>query len=163
MKLTKLAFAAAVSCALGFAGTTIAAQNVIEKSVTITASIPTNDFYVTPVGDWMSKTQELSWNSATKELSSVKEQVSLKHAQGSITARLLAPGQLTSDTNSIPLKVIMNGKQLNETTAVEVASEAEAPAGKVVPFAIEPTQGNHAVGDYSGVVNLIFEAVPKAP
>ena len=48
-------------------GSLIAAER-IEHTVTVTAQIPTENFYVQPVGDWMNTPQKLAFNSFNNKL-----------------------------------------------------------------------------------------------
>lgn len=150
-------------------GTLIAAEQ-IEHTVTVTAQIPTANFYVQPVGDWMNTTQKLTFNNYQKKLEPLSKQLELKSTIGPIKGYLLYPASMASGANSIGLSVKVAGTELT-TTSSELVNQANATAGKkaqleIIPAAA-PTDG-YVPGNYQGIVSMMFEseappATPETP
>ncbi|EIK95993.1 hypothetical protein PMM47T1_13575 [Pseudomonas sp. M47T1] len=155
----------ALPLALLFAGNAMAVDP-IEKQVTVTAQIPTDNFFVEPVGgNWMNDPQEMAWNSFQETLQPISKQLQVKSTTGAISAYLLTPAVMTSGANNIALNVSVAGKSLT-TTAAEVVSASQAAPGATVGFQVAAV-GNGATfvpGNYQGVVNMMFETVtPTGP
>nr|WP_319527639.1 CS1 type fimbrial major subunit [Pseudomonas laurentiana] len=139
-----------------------AVASPITHTVQLEAVVPTADFYVMPNdSSWIGNTQILSYNPVTGDLSSLLKQFDVVHSAGSIKGALLAPAVLTSATDSIPLTVKFNNKTLT-TTSQEVVAAAQAATPSVVNFeiaAVKPTTGGYKPGNYTGNVQLTFDAV----
>ncbi|MFJ3076153.1 MULTISPECIES: CS1 type fimbrial major subunit [Pseudomonas] len=136
------------------------AADPIEKQVQVTAQVPTDSFYVEPVGgNWMNDPQELAWNSFRSELQPVSKQLQVKSTIGPISAYLLSPAAITSGVNSIGLDVKVADTTLS-TTPTEVISQAQAAPGALVGFEIAaqaaPSTG-YVPGSYQGLVSMMFE------
>ncbi len=137
----------------------------IEKQVTVTAVIPTDNFYVEPVGgNWMNDPQEMTWNSFQSSLQPISKQLQVKSTSGAISAYLLNPAVMTSGANNIGLDVSVGGKVLT-TTAAEVVSAAQAAPGTTVAFqvAAKGAGASYVAGNYQGVINMMFETVTPPP
>lgn len=164
MKLNKVALAASVL----FCSSAIAAERV-EHTVNVTAQIPTDSFYVQPVGDWINTPQQLGYNTYTGELSPVVRQLDIKSTLGPVQAFLSNSASIASWSNNIPLSVSVGGQVLS-TTPAEVLNTADASTGKIVSLDIVAANapvGGYVPGTYQGVVHMIFESeapsVPPAP
>ncbi|NBA93693.1 CS1 type fimbrial major subunit [Pseudomonas sp. R5(2019)] len=155
----------ALPLALLVAGNAFAADP-IEKQVTVTASIPTENFYVEPVGgNWMNDPQSMRWNPVQESLEPIQKQLQVKSTIGAISARLLDPPIIASGANSIGLAVSIAGTELTTSAQPVVAAAAAAP-GTVVGFeiaAIKPAAGKYVAGNYQGVVNMMFETAAPTP
>lgn len=143
-----------------FTATAAHAADPIEKQVQVTAQVPTDAFYVEPVGgNWMNDPQELAWNSFRSELQPIRKQLQVKSTVGPISAYLLSPATITSGTNSIGLDVKVANTTL-DTTPAEVVSQAQAAPGAVIGFEIAaqaaPNSG-YVPGSYQGLVSMMFE------
>ncbi|MDH0305075.1 MULTISPECIES: CS1 type fimbrial major subunit [unclassified Pseudomonas] len=142
------------------------AADPIEKQVQVTATVPTDAFYVEPVGgNWMNDPQELGWNSFRGELQAITKQLQVKSTVGPISAYLLSPAAITSGTNSIGLDIKVADTVLS-TTSTEVVSQAQAAPGAVVGFEIAaqaaPSTG-YVPGNYQGLVSMMFETAAPTP
>ena len=64
----------------------------------------------------------------------------------------------------VPLEVKFNNKELNSTANQEVISATEAAAGKRVDLTIATVQTGIGIapGEYTGIVNMTFDAVAPA-
>lgn len=157
-KTAVLAFALTASAAA-------LAMDPITHTIQMTATIPTNNFYVEPVDPtWIGKTQNLAWNPLNQTLGSWQQEFDVKHAGGSIHAHLDAPAKMYGGSETFDLDVTFNGKAIT-TTAAEVVTEAQAANNYRTRLAIvpkKPTTG-YVAGDYSGTVALIFDAVVTPP
>ena len=144
---------------LAFAAGSAVAADAIEKQVQITATVPTANFYVEPVGgNWMNEPQEMAWNSFQGTLEPVRKQLQAKSTIGPITAHLLYPAAVTSGLDAIDLDVKI-GTTVLTTNAAEVIDEAQANAGALVDFEVaakEPA-GGFKPGSYQGLVSMMFE------
>lgn len=153
--LTPIAFAAVLASVQ-----VVAAP--INHTIQLEAVVPTSDFYVIPSDtSWIGNTQTLNYNPVTEELTSLTKQFDVKHTAGSITGKLLTPAIIGSAGNNIPLTVKFNTKTL-DTTAQEVVSTAQASTPSVVNLEIipvKPTTGGYIPGNYTGNVQLSFDAV----
>lgn len=149
----------ALPLALLFTGSAFAVDP-IEKQVQIVAQVPTDAFYVEPVGgNWMNDPQEMAWNSFQQRLDPIRKELQVKSTIGPISAYLVSPAVIASGTNNIGLDVKV-GDTVLQTTPAEVVSEAQAAAGAVIGFHVAaqpaPVTG-YEPGNYQGLVSMIFE------
>ena len=146
-----------------FAAGSALAVDPIAHQMTVTATIPTDSFYVTPAGggNWMNDPQNLDYAAQTQTLATFSRQLDMKSTTGPITAHLTSPVSLghTSSSETIGLSVKINNKTLT-TTAQEVLPAAQAALGSTVPFMVSadaaPAAG-YTPGDYTGIVGMLFE------
>ncbi|MGE7990889.1 CS1 type fimbrial major subunit [Pseudomonas sp. NPDC089554] len=141
-----------------FTATAAHAADPIEKQVQVTAQVPTDAFYVEPVGgNWMNDPQELQWNSFRSELQPIRKQLQVKSTVGPIAAYMLSPATITS---GLDVKV---ANEVLTTTSAEVVSGALAGPGAVIGFEIAaqaaPSTG-YVPGNYQGLVSMMFETNP---
>ncbi|MDD1984128.1 CS1 type fimbrial major subunit [Pseudomonas asiatica] len=135
------------------------AGDPIEKQVLITATVPTDNFYVEPVGgNWMNDPQEMAWNSFQGNLTPVRKQLQAKSTIGPITAHLLSPAVVSSGLDAIDLDVKI-GTTILTTSAAEILTETEAAPGAIVDFevAAQVPAGGYKPGNYQGLVSMMFE------
>ena len=166
--VSPLAFA--LFAALG--ATQVSAADPIEVQVQLVASIPSTSFYVVPAETgWIGVAQRMEWTpSATGgggKLSSLRKAFDVKNSSGAIAARITdADGAyLSSGEQMVPLEVSFNNMELNNTSK-EFISATEAAAGKRVDLTIAAvdTSSEFTPGEYSGIVNMTFDAVaPVTP
>lgn len=156
----------ALPLAVAFAGQAFAVDP-IEKQVTVTATIPTENFYVEPIGgNWMSDPQDMAWSSIQETLQPIRKQLRMKSTTGAISSYLLHQPAITAGAGSIGLDVHVNGTKLTTSTAVVVPAP-QAASDSVVEFMIAAQAPNTAdskyiPGNYQGVVNMMFETVTPA-
>lgn len=135
------------------------AEDPIEKQVLITATVPTANFYVEPVGgNWMNDPQDMAWNSFQGTLTPVRKQLQAKSTIGPITAHLLSPAVVSSGLDAIDLDVKI-GDTVLTTNATEILTEAQAAPGAIVDFevAAQVPAGGYKPGNYQGLVSMMFE------
>ncbi|ENO3977955.1 CS1 type fimbrial major subunit [Aeromonas veronii] len=146
-------------------GSLIAAER-IEHTVTVTAQIPTENFYVQPVGDWMNTPQKLAFNSFNNKLEPLAKQLDMKSTIGPIKGYLLYPSTIISGKESIGVTVKVAGVELT-TSSKDLLNQADANTGKKVGFEIIPAAapaGGYKPGNYQGIVSMMFESeAPSAP
>ncbi|RON84453.1 fimbrial assembly protein [Pseudomonas fluorescens] len=156
MMLKKLAFAApltvlAMSASMAFAATEA------KHSISIVAHVPADDFYAVPVdADLVNKDQDMSFNPGTNSMREVNGHFDVLHTAGKVNARLEGVPKLIGGSNTIDLKVELNGKTLT-TTSQEVVGDTESNTRYRAPFKISATGAKPAAGDYTGVVMLVVE------
>ena len=146
--------------ALLLASGSLMAAERIEHTVTVTAQIPTDKFYVQPVGDWMSTPQKLTFNPFNQQLEPLAKQLEMKSTLGSIKGYLVYPATMTSGKESIGLTVKVGGVALT-TTSTELLTQADANTGKQVGLEIIPAvapTGGYKPGNYQGIVSMMFES-----
>ncbi|AIL60576.1 CS1 type fimbrial major subunit [Pseudomonas alkylphenolica] len=158
MKRTLLALPLTVLCAAS-----AYAIDPIEKQVQVTAQVPTDAFFVEPVGgNWMNDPQEMAWNSYQAKLDPIRKELQVKSTVGPITAYLVSPAVIASGTHNIGLNVKV-GDTVLSTTSAEVVSAAQAAPGATIGFQVEaqaaPGTG-YEPGSYQGLVSMIFETAP---
>jgi hypothetical protein len=157
----------ALPLALAFAINAHAADP-IEKQVTVTATIPTEAFFVEPVGgNWMNDPQDMNWNSYQETLQPIRKQLQVKSTTGAISAYLLHPAVMSGGAGNIGLDVSVNGTAL-KLTSEAVVPAPQAAAGATVEFMVAaqaPNTGNgkYLPGNYQGVINMMFETVTPTP
>lgn len=157
----------ALPLALVFAGPAMAVDP-IEKQVTVTATVPTEKFFVDPVGgNWMSDPQDMAWNASQETLQPIRKQLRVKSTTGAISAYLLHPPAMTAGAGSIGLDVRVNGAALGTASAVVVPAP-QAASESVVDFMIAAKEANtvdkkYLPGNYQGTVNMMFETVTPTP
>ncbi|MBC2678589.1 adhesin [Pseudomonas sp. CFBP 8758] len=149
----------ALPLALLFTGSAMADQR-IDHTVTVTATVPTDKFIVEPLGgNWMNEPQNMSFKPVDGSLEPIRKQLTMKSTSGAIKAKLLNSPTMTSGSNSIGLNVKV-GNQALSTSSEIVANVADAAAGTVVDFLVtagaKPSAG-YVPGTYQGTVNLVFE------
>ncbi|MFF7061166.1 CS1 type fimbrial major subunit [Pseudomonas sp. NPDC008258] len=149
----------ALPLALLFAGAAHAVDP-IEKQVQVTAQVPTDAFFVEPVGgNWMNDPQELGWNPYQAKLEPIRKELQVKSTVGPITAYLVSPAVIASGTNNIGLDVKV-GDTVLQTTPNEVVSASQAAPGAIIGFEVAaqpaPAAG-YEPGNYQGLVSMIFE------
>jgi hypothetical protein len=153
----KIAFAAplavlALGSSLAFAATEA------RHSISLIAHVPTDDFYAVPVNPSLTnEDQDMSYDPATDSMRKVDgHYFDILHTAGAVNARLETPAQLISGSQTIALKVELNGKVLT-TTPQEVVGDTESNTRYRAPFKISAPAGKPAAGDYSGQVLLMIE------
>lgn len=148
----------ALPLAMLFAGAAHA-LDPIEKQVQVTAQVPTDAFFVEPVGgNWMNDPQDMAWNSFQGSLTPVRKQLQAKSTVGPITAHLLSPAVVSSGLEAIDLDVKI-GDTVLTTNAIEILTEAQAAPGAIVDFEVAPQvpAGGYKPGNYQGLVSMMFE------
>jgi hypothetical protein len=128
-------------------------------------TIPTQAFYVIPADPgWIHREQHLPWSLTASTLGSLRKHFDVRNQAGSIEARLEGRPYLSNgiDAHDIGLRVLFNGKVLSELESSEVVSMTDAAPGKrvlleIVP--VPPAGGVYQPGNYSGSVNMIFNAL----
>jgi hypothetical protein len=150
-----------------FAATSLqaVAADPISHTIQLEAFVPTDEFHVLPVDpSWIGVPQSLNYDVATGNLSSLNELFSVKHSAGPIHASLTSAALLTNGPDQIDLSVKFNNVVLT-TTPVEVVTQAAAATVSRVPLAIAAIKpgGNYKPGNYTGNVNLQFDAIVGTP
>ncbi|MFL9628766.1 CS1 type fimbrial major subunit [Aeromonas jandaei] len=152
--------------ALLLVSNTLMAAERVEHTVTVTAQIPTENFYVQPVGDWMSTPQKLIFNPFSQKLDPLAKQLEMKSTIGPIKGYLVYPATMASGKESIGLTVKVAGVALT-TTSAELLTQSDARAGKQIGLEIIPAvapTGGYKPGNYQGIVSMMFESeAPPAP
>lgn len=159
-------FIALAPLALVLVSASALAVDPIAHQMTVTATVPTDDFYVTPAGggNWMNDPQNLDYNAQTKTLATFVRQLDMKSTTGPITAKLTSPVEISNGTpaQNIGLSVLVNNVALS-TTSAEVLSATLSATGQTVPFqvrAADAPAGGYAPGSYTGLVGMLFETTP---
>ena len=146
--------------ALLLASNSLMAAERVEHTVTVTAQIPTENFYVQPVGDWMSTPQKLTFNPFNQQLEPLAKQLEMKSTLGPIKGYLVYPATMASGKENIGLTVKVGGVALT-TTSAELLTQADANTGKQVGLeiitAVAPS-GGYKPGNYQGIVSMMFES-----
>lgn len=146
-------------------GSLMAAER-IEHTVTVTAQIPTENFYVVPVGDWHITPQRLTWDPYRKVLNGFNKPMDIKSTLGPVKAFLAYPPKLSSDgyKNNIDLQVKVAGVALT-VVPTQILNQADASIGKLVAMEVTPVKEKNVEyepGNYQGVVNVMFESEAPA-
>ncbi|WP_175712324.1 CS1 type fimbrial major subunit [Burkholderia ambifaria] len=134
--------------------------------VSVTATVPTDTFYVSANGWDASQIQTMGWNNLLDRINPLQRNLDMKSTVGGITAYLIGSPKLSSGTASLPLTVTVNNKSLMEGAAnpAEVMSAAAAAIGGVVPMVVSAeTKERPEGGVYNGTVQMMFESVPVDP
>lgn len=150
------ALGAALSPAPGFAA------DDARSSIHITANIPNKQFHVQPRDPEFGKDEVMHYNPVTKKLSPVRQIFDVKNTEGSVHAYLEANPWLDNGRNQIVTIVMFNNVHL-ATFPQEVVDDATSTPGMqaemhiFAPLPITSTQS----GLYTGLVTVIFDAVPR--
>lgn len=144
------------------------AADPVEIQVQLVASVPSTAFYVVPAETgWIGVPQRMEWTPDPVlggKLSTLRKAFDVKNSSGAIAARLTdSTGAYLSDgTGMIPLEVHFNNKELDRAVSQEVISATEAAAGKRVDLTIAAVETGSPIppGEYTGIVNMTFDAVP---
>lgn len=149
--------------------THVSAADPVDVQIQLIASIPSDNFYVVPAETgWISVPQRMEWtpNMGTGygQLSTLRKAFDVKNSSGAIAARLTDAGgpYLSSGTDVVPLYVHINNKELTATSQ-EFINATEAAAGKRVDLtiaALDSPAYEYQPGEYTGIVNMTFDAVP---
>lgn len=148
--------------------TQVSAADPVEIQVQLVASVPSTAFYVVPAETgWIGVPQRMEWTPDPVlggKLSALRKAFDVKNSSGAIAARLTdSTGAYLSDgTGMIPLEVHFNNKELDRAVSQEVISATEAAAGKRVDLTIAAVETGSPIppGEYTGIVNMTFDAVP---
>lgn len=153
----KIAFAAPMAV-LAFSSSLAFAATEARHSISLIAHVPTDDFYAVPVNPSLTnENQDMSYNPATDSMRAVDgHYFDILHTAGAVSARLETPAQLISGSQTINLKVELNGKVLT-TTSQEVVGDTDSNTRYRAPFKISAPTGKPAAGDYTGQVLLMIE------
>jgi hypothetical protein len=144
----------------------VASAAPISLDVDVTAYIPSStSLDVYDVGGWASAPLAMNYDRINKTLSAVGGPLQIIGGTTGVEAYLSFAPQLVSGADSIPLLVSVGGVGLavGSAAAVQVATAAEAAAGKRVQLVVAaaPATGTgYATGTYSGPVHMLFDSVP---
>jgi hypothetical protein len=154
-------FAIAAPLAILALGSSMAfAAGEAKHSINIVAHVPTNGFYVVPTDpDLVNKDQRMDHNPATGRMDEVQGFFDVRNNNGSVHASVVTAPKLISGANSIDLKVEINGKELT-TTPQLVVGESESDVNFRAPLRISSKIQSPIPGDYTGMVAMMFDAVP---
>ena len=155
----KIAIAAPLALlALGSSGAFAAGEAA--HSINIVAHVPTNGFYVVPTNpDLINKDQRMDYNPSKGKMDEVDGFFDVRNNNGSVHASLDGEAKLISGSDSIPLKVTLNNRVLNQTPQL-VVGESESDVNFRAALNISALGGSFQPGDYTGVVAMTFDAVP---
>jgi len=157
MMFKKIAMAAPL-VALALSSSVFAAGEA-KHSISIVAHVPTNGFYVVPVDpDLVNKDQRMDHNPSTGKMDEVNGFFDMRNNNGSVHASVVTAPKLYAGSNTIDLKVEVNGKELT-TTPQMVVGEAESDVNYRAPLRISAKGTTFAPGDYTGEVAMMFDAV----
>ena len=145
---------------LALSSSMVFAAGEARHSISLVATVPTNGFYVMPVDpDLVSKDQDMSPSNGSINLSPVTGFFDVRNNNGSIHASLEGPARLYGGANTIDLTVAINGVAL-DTTPKMVVGEQESDLNFRAPLRISAVGVDHAPGDYTGAVAIVWDAVP---
>ncbi|BBR52863.1 MULTISPECIES: CS1 type fimbrial major subunit [Pseudomonas] len=144
---------------LALAAGSVTAAETIEKQVQVVAQVPTEKFYVEPVGNWMDDPQALTWNPQREDFSEIRRQFQAKSTIGPVTAFLLNQPEVVSGIDKFGLNVTLAGKALG-LTPVPLLTKEQAAAGTTMDFVVSAVKpaGGYKAGSYQGMVNMMFES-----
>ncbi|WP_417527627.1 CS1 type fimbrial major subunit [Marinomonas shanghaiensis] len=139
----------------------LVAAERFEHTVAVSLQLPNPDFQIsTPASDpWLNQTQQMEWDSHQQRLLPIHKQLTIQSRLGGVSARLLAPAQLSYSSEQIPLKVQLDRTVLSTTTQT-ILNAQQASAGQqldVIIMAMPDPSGRYRAGTYRGVVNMLFE------
>ena len=146
----------------------VSAADPVEVQVQLIATIPSTSFFVVPAETgWIGVAQRMEWTpsalSGRGNLSTLRKAFDVKNSSGAIAARITdaSGAYLSNGVAMIPLDVHFNNKELNSVSQ-EFINATEAAAGKRVDLTIAAadTSTDFVPGEYSGIVNMTFDAVP---
>lgn len=147
----------------GMTGGAIAVEpSVVEFDVH--ANVPTSTFYVTKDGTWDSVI--LNYDPEREQFDTNNDNyLRARNTNGSISGYLdHEPVMMHEDlSSSVPLYVVVNGKELGvgSANAISILTDAEAnvDGGVKIPLAIGSTMTTVPSGNFSGRVTMMFDAV----
>lgn len=145
-----------------FASGSIMAAESVEHTVTVTAQVPSENFYVVPVGDWMAATQKLQFNPSTRKLDPISHQMDVKSTIGPVKGYLLYEPALSRANGKEEIGLAVNFADTTLTTeSQELMALAEVQNGRKVSFEIVPDtapEEGYKAGNYQGVISMVFES-----
>lgn len=138
-----------------------------EVKFRLKANIPSQSFYVQPVGNWNDGDVKMLWNEAALSLNAISHPLAMKNSAGGISAYLLEDAQLSNvDGTPIPLSVTVNNVLLTAGSSASetILPEAEAATTRQVNMVVTQTTkfsdaDRPPAGDYYGDVTMIFDSV----
>ncbi|WP_321837645.1 CS1 type fimbrial major subunit [Pseudomonas kulmbachensis] len=150
--------------ALAIGSSSAWAANDATTAINITASIPTQTFYVLPVNSDFGRAEVMNYNLQTGLLSTLRQSYSIKNTSGSIKAYIDGgPVALSNGTtaSNIALVTTFNGKTLTAVSQEVLASGATAIAGISADLVITPaTPGDGVSGNFTAAYTVVFDNVP---
>lgn len=139
-------------------------------TIDLEATIPSDAFQIVPVtAGWISQTQDMGYDIATKKLQVFEKQFQFKNTSGGIRAALTGnlntsgQPQLSNGTDVIPLAVKFNGVALSKTATTVVTAGAAKTGGRTTLKISQADDKSLTVnGSFTGSVSMTFEPVVAA-
>lgn len=157
MNRTALLLAALATVPLGAAQAT-----PIRQAIDVVATVPADTFYVKPQLGWPQRPVQISYDPVNKSFDTYRLALQVKNTFSNISAALAYEPVLTEENMAatLPLTVAIDGKSLG-VTPIDI--HAQSPDETVRPLTITSSARNPAIGNYSGTVSLVFDAIAATP
>lgn len=154
--LRKLLCTALVALPLGIQATPI------NQTIDVVATVPSEAFYVKPQTGWPSSPVQLTYDPVRQGFDTYRLALQVKNTYANVSAALAFDPILTeeSSASTLPLSVAMGARSLG---VAPVVVHTQSPDEAVYALTITSRQLNPAIGNYSGAVSLVFDAVATAP
>ena len=166
MFLKKISSLAALGMALAWHPVSAQTSQRVPMLVHVEAHVPSEQFSVSPLGWDHTVPVKLAFDTQNRRLVAANRHLRVRSNIGDVSARLVGLAILTNGTASVPLHVSVGDKMLSmESQTVALHNDTRTGDGASLGFSITP--GEHppsglALGNYSGVVSLLFETNPAA-
>ncbi|MEI4522058.1 CS1 type fimbrial major subunit [Pseudomonas sp. CCNWLW23] len=137
----------------------VMAADTARHSIEVRAVVPSAVFYALPVdANLINGVQQMKFNPNTMNLDEIRGQFDLLNTGGKIDAKLDGPATLLSGSDTIDLDVSINGVSLDSTASKTVLADTLGKTKYRSALVISAKGKDHKAGDYTGYVNLVFDA-----
>lgn len=157
MKKTFLFVATAATLSTGTAVAT-----PIRQTLDVVATVPSDTFYVKPQLGWPQNPVQIAYDPVNKTFDTYRLALQVKNTFSNVSAALAYEAVLTEDNlaATLPLSIAIDGKTLG---VKPIDIHPQSPNEAVRPLTITSAERNPTIGNYSGTVSLVFDAIAAAP
>lgn len=135
-----------------------ATADTLDLQFDVSATVPSNDFYVNARGGWNNNTQIMNWNTSTLKLDAVTNPVEIKGYANSVDVYLAGTPRLGSGASTIPLTVRLDASNVPVGSADPL--KLTNANGREYALIVSPAAGvTYTPGSYSGTVEMVFDSV----
>ena len=134
----------------------------IRQTLDIVATVPADTFYVKPQLGWPQTPVQIAYDPVNKGFDTYRLALQVKNTFSNVSAALAYEAVLTEDNlaATLPLQIAIDGKTLG-VTPIDIHSQS--PNEAVRPLTITSIERNPTIGNYSGTVSLVFDAIAATP
>lgn len=134
----------------------------IRQTLDVVATVPSDTFYVKPQLGWPQNPVQIAYDPVNKGFDTYRLALQVKNTFSNVSAALAYDAILTEDNlaATLPLTIAIDGKTLG-VSPIDI--HPQSPNEAVRPLTITSAERNPTIGNYSGTVSLVFDAIAATP